>query len=45
VVLSLAESFVFAGFLGGVICEGFSFFSRLAVLPSLYRRWMGLPSN
>jgi hypothetical protein len=26
VALSLAESFVFAGFLGGVVCEGLAFF-------------------
>jgi hypothetical protein len=30
---------------GGVICEGLSFFSRLAALPSLLRRRMVLPSN
>jgi hypothetical protein len=26
VALSLAESFVFGGFLGGVVCEGLAFF-------------------
>jgi hypothetical protein len=45
VALSLVESFVFMGFLGGVVSEGLAFFSRLAALPSLLRRRMGLPSN
>jgi hypothetical protein len=43
--LSFADSFVFGGFLGGVVSEGLAFFSQPAALPSLLRRWMGLPSN
>jgi hypothetical protein len=43
--LSLAESFVFGGFLGGIVREGLAFFSQPAVQPSLLHRWMGLPSN
>jgi hypothetical protein len=42
--LSLAESFIFAGFLG-VLSSRDLLFYRLAALSSLLRRRMGLPSN
>jgi hypothetical protein len=44
VALSLAESFVFAGFLGCYL-QGLFLFSWLAALPLLLHRRMGLPSN